>query len=235
MPRISFAASTIVTYWLLFHRAAGVYYTCMTMWIQRKWLCSMMLIVGDTYESYPPMSCWRGLELKIALFEAAMPLLRRHCPIDWREGEVLRQVPHLRLWTASAARLFRRQQHHQPVRRQSLHEYIGKKHYLELMEYVDEINVANGGEGTHLYSTGATPSRSCAWRTTCTCWTPCPPPGHGYEPGGAGTCITGWRTGWISTWHAGVVRGAHRRRLPVTDNKKHDGRYCVIISRNSLI
>lgn len=25
------------------------------------------------------------------------------------------------------------------------------------MEYVDEINVANGGEGTHLYSTGATP------------------------------------------------------------------------------
>ena len=25
------------------------------------------------------------------------------------------------------------------------------------MEYVDEINVVNGGEGTHLYSTGATP------------------------------------------------------------------------------
>ena len=39
----------------------------------------------------------------------------------------------------------------------TLHEYIGKKQALELMEYVDEINVANGGEGTHLYSTGATP------------------------------------------------------------------------------
>ena len=35
----------------------------------------------------------------------------------------------------------------------TLFEYIGKTQALELMRYVDEINVAYGGEGTRLYST----------------------------------------------------------------------------------
>jgi hypothetical protein len=35
----------------------------------------------------------------------------------------------------------------------TLYEYIGKKQALELMEYVDEINMRYGGEGTKLYST----------------------------------------------------------------------------------
>ncbi len=35
----------------------------------------------------------------------------------------------------------------------TLHEYIGKETATELMKYVDEINLAYGGEGTHLYST----------------------------------------------------------------------------------
>jgi len=35
----------------------------------------------------------------------------------------------------------------------TLYEYIGKVHALELMRYVDEINLKYGGEGTKLYST----------------------------------------------------------------------------------
>ncbi len=35
----------------------------------------------------------------------------------------------------------------------TLYEYIGKKKALELMHYVDEINMRYGGEGTRLYST----------------------------------------------------------------------------------
>ena len=35
----------------------------------------------------------------------------------------------------------------------TLYEYIGKKQALELMEYVDAINMRFGGEGTKLYST----------------------------------------------------------------------------------
>ena len=38
----------------------------------------------------------------------------------------------------------------------TLHEYIGKKQALDLMHYVDEINMAYGGEGTRLYSTAGT-------------------------------------------------------------------------------
>ena len=35
----------------------------------------------------------------------------------------------------------------------TLYEYIGRKQAIELMEYVDEINMKFGGEGTKLYST----------------------------------------------------------------------------------
>ena len=35
----------------------------------------------------------------------------------------------------------------------TLYEYIGKQQALELMHYVDEINMLYGGEGTKLYST----------------------------------------------------------------------------------
>ena len=38
----------------------------------------------------------------------------------------------------------------------TLYEHIGKKKALELMHYVDEINMAFGGEGTKLYSTAGT-------------------------------------------------------------------------------
>ncbi len=35
----------------------------------------------------------------------------------------------------------------------TLHEYIGRDTAIELMQYVDGINLSHGGEGTHLYST----------------------------------------------------------------------------------
>ena len=38
----------------------------------------------------------------------------------------------------------------------TLYQYIGKKEALDLMRYVDEINVKYGGEGTKLYSTAGT-------------------------------------------------------------------------------
>jgi len=38
----------------------------------------------------------------------------------------------------------------------TLYEYIGKQQALDLMKYVDEINMSFGGEGTKLYSTAGT-------------------------------------------------------------------------------
>ena len=44
----------------------------------------------------------------------------------------------------------------------TLYEYIGKKQALELMHYVDEINLHHGGAGTKLYSTaGTTLKKEC--------------------------------------------------------------------------
>ena len=37
-----------------------------------------------------------------------------------------------------------------------LYEYIGRKQAIDLMEYVDEINMSHGGEGTKMYSTAGT-------------------------------------------------------------------------------
>ena len=38
----------------------------------------------------------------------------------------------------------------------TLHEHVGKKKAIDLMRYVDEINMKYGGEGTRLYSTAGT-------------------------------------------------------------------------------
>ena len=38
----------------------------------------------------------------------------------------------------------------------TLYEYIGKEQALELMRYVDDINMKHGGKGTKLYSTTGT-------------------------------------------------------------------------------
>ena len=46
----------------------------------------------------------------------------------------------------------------------TLYEHIGKKKAIELMEYVDKINMKFGGEGTKLYSTAAEALRSFVYR-----------------------------------------------------------------------
>lgn len=38
----------------------------------------------------------------------------------------------------------------------TLYEHIGKEKAIELMHYVDEINMSHGGEGTKMYSTAGT-------------------------------------------------------------------------------
>ncbi len=43
----------------------------------------------------------------------------------------------------------------------TLYEYIGKKRALDLMQYVDTINMRYGGAGTKLYSTAGTSLKAC--------------------------------------------------------------------------
>ncbi len=94
-------------------------------------------------------------ELKIAVFEAGHELSRRHCPID---GDKVKNCIGCKSCSIMSgfggAGAFSDGKYN--ITNDfggTLHEYIGKKKALELMRYVDGINMRYGGEGTKLYTT----------------------------------------------------------------------------------
>lgn len=97
-------------------------------------------------------------DLKIGIFEAGNPLDKRKCPID---GEKIKSCigcqPCSIMNGFGGAGAFSDGKYN--ITNQfggTLYEYIGKNRAIELMKYVDEINLRHGGEGTHLYSTANT-------------------------------------------------------------------------------
>ena len=97
-------------------------------------------------------------DLKIAVFEAGHPLHKRRCPID---GEKVKSCIGCKSCSIMSgfggAGAFSDGKYN--ITNDfggTLHEYIGKKKAMDLMHYVDDINMAFGGEGTRLYSTAGT-------------------------------------------------------------------------------
>ena len=93
-------------------------------------------------------------DLKIAVFEAGNRLEKRKCPID---GKRVTKCIHCKTCAImngfGGAGAFSDGKYN--ITNEfggTLYEYIGKNKATELMEYVDEINMAYGGEGTRLYS-----------------------------------------------------------------------------------
>ena len=96
--------------------------------------------------------------LKVAVFEAGHPLHKRSCPID---GEKIKSCIGCKSCSIMSgfggAGAFSDGKYN--ITNDfggTLYEYIGKKKALELMHYVDEINMCYGGAGTRLYSTAGT-------------------------------------------------------------------------------
>ncbi|MBR7121974.1 MAG: NAD(P)/FAD-dependent oxidoreductase [Oscillospiraceae bacterium] len=94
-------------------------------------------------------------ELKVAVFDAGHQLNKRFCPID---GEKIKSCIGCKSCSImngfGGAGAFSDGKYN--ITNDfggTLYEYIGKKHALELMHYVDDINMRYGGEGTKLYST----------------------------------------------------------------------------------
>ena len=96
-----------------------------------------------------------GRNMKIAVFELGKPLSKRKCPIDGKTVKNCIRCPVCSIMSGfGGAGAFSDGKYN--ITNQfggTLYEYIGKRQAIELMRYVDEINVAHGGEGTHLYST----------------------------------------------------------------------------------
>ena len=95
---------------------------------------------------------------KIAVIEAGHELEKRKCPID---GDRIRECIHCK--TCSIMKGFGGAGAFSDGKYNitndfggSLYEYIGPDHAIELMKYVDSINMENGGAGTRLYSTAGT-------------------------------------------------------------------------------
>ena len=92
---------------------------------------------------------------RVAVYELGHPLNERKCPID---GEKITSC--VRCKTCSIMSGFGGAGAFSDGKYNitndyggSLHEHVGKARALELMRYVDEINLSHGGESTKLYST----------------------------------------------------------------------------------
>ncbi len=94
-------------------------------------------------------------ELKIAVFEAGHALHKRRCPIDGKKVKSCIHCSSCSIMSGfGGAGAFSDGKYN--ITNDfggTLYEYIGKQKAMELMRYVDEINMAYGGEGTRLYTT----------------------------------------------------------------------------------
>ena len=97
-------------------------------------------------------------ELKIAVFEKGRELENRKCPINGDTVKNCVGCPSCAIMSGfGGAGAFSDGKYN--ITNEfggTLHEYIGKKKAMELMRYVDDINMSHGGEGTRMYSTGDT-------------------------------------------------------------------------------
>ena len=94
-------------------------------------------------------------ELKVAVFEAGHELSKRKCPIDGKKIKSCIGCSSCSIMSGfGGAGAFSDGKYN--ITNDfggTLYEYIGKQQALELMKYVDEINMRFGGEGTKLYTT----------------------------------------------------------------------------------
>ncbi len=97
-------------------------------------------------------------DIKIAVFECGNPLDKRKCPLD---GDKIKSCINCKTCAImngfGGAGAFSDGKYN--ITNEfggNLYEYIGREKALELMRYVDGINLSHGGEGTKLYSTANT-------------------------------------------------------------------------------
>ncbi len=111
---------------------------------------------GGIYSAYELKKLNKNI--KIAMFETGKCLEKRKCPIDGEKVKSCIGCKSCAIMNGfGGAGAFSDGKYN--LTNQfggTLHEFIGKKKALELMEYVDNINCTHGGENTKLYTTANT-------------------------------------------------------------------------------
>jgi len=94
-------------------------------------------------------------QLKIAVFESGNALNKRKCPIDGKKIKSCIECKTCSIMSGfGGAGAFSDGKYN--ITNDfggTLYQYIGKQQAIDLMKYVDDINMLHGGEGTKLYST----------------------------------------------------------------------------------
>ena len=111
---------------------------------------------GGIFTAYELAEADKGL--RIGVFELGRPLAQRKCPIDGKKVKACVKCPVCSIMSGfGGAGAFSDGKYN--ITNQfggTLYEHIGKQEAVDLMRYVDEINLSHGGEGTKLYSTANT-------------------------------------------------------------------------------
>ncbi|MCQ2411667.1 MAG: hypothetical protein MJ057_01805 [Sphaerochaetaceae bacterium] len=102
--------------------------------------------------------------LKVAVMEMGNPLEKRKCPIDGEKIKTCINCKHCSIMSGfGGAGAFSDGKYN--ITNDfggTLCEYIGQETAIKLMQYVDDINMTHGGEGTKLYTTaGSNISKLC--------------------------------------------------------------------------
>ena len=110
---------------------------------------------GGIFAAYELMQKWP--EAKVAMIEAGRELDKRRCPIDGVKVKECVKCPSCAIMNGfGGAGAFSDGKYNMTNEfGGTLYEYIGRDKAMALMEYVDEINVENGGQDTHLYNAGS--------------------------------------------------------------------------------
>ncbi len=108
---------------------------------------------GGIFGAYELMK--KAPNLKVGVFEAGNTLDKRHCPIDGKKVKTCINCKTCSIMNGfGGAGAFSDGKYN--ITNDfggTLYEYIGKEKALELMKYVDSINMSHGGEGTKMFST----------------------------------------------------------------------------------
>ena len=111
---------------------------------------------GGIFAAYELIQC--KPETRVAVFEAGHALAKRHCPIDGDKSKTCIGCKSCSIMSGfGGAGAFSDGKYN--ITNDfggTLYEYIGKTQALDLMHYVDDINLRFGGEGTKLYTTAGT-------------------------------------------------------------------------------
>lgn len=111
---------------------------------------------GGIFSAFELMK--KSPETRVAVFEEGNTLEKRKCPIDGKKVKSCIKCPTCAIMNGfGGAGAFSDGKYN--ITNDfggTLYEYIGRDQAINLMKYVDTINISHGGEETHMYSTAGT-------------------------------------------------------------------------------